>query len=113
MSFYEATAVAIMYEAVRVAFFPAAGSRTGAMDTGNGLFGRWVCEVADAVAGINLSNAYDLLNILVSKIDTTQAPSGKKFQECYDLKTLSPSKEYLDLYNKVKREIEDLGIAFK
>jgi methylamine--corrinoid protein Co-methyltransferase len=42
----------------------------------------------------------------------SDAPIGKKFTECYDLKTLTPSKEYLDLYKKTKSFLTDLGLSF-
>jgi methylamine--corrinoid protein Co-methyltransferase len=32
------------------------------------------------------------------------------FQECYDLKTITPSKEYMDLYEGIKKELGDMGV---
>jgi methylamine--corrinoid protein Co-methyltransferase len=40
------------------------------------------------------------------------APMGKTFEECYDLETLEPSKEYQEIYGKVKAEFRDLGIDY-
>jgi len=40
-------------------------------------------------------------------------PLGKKYQECYNVETGKPSEEYLRLYSKIKRELEDLGLEFK
>ena len=37
-------------------------------------------------------------------------PKGKSFTECYDIKTLKPTQEWLDIYLKVKKEAIDLGI---
>jgi hypothetical protein len=31
----------------------------------------------------------------------------------YDLKTLTPRKQFTDLYVKMKRDLEDLGLEFK
>ncbi|MEM2890826.1 MAG: monomethylamine:corrinoid methyltransferase [Candidatus Hadarchaeum sp.] len=39
-----------------------------------------------------------------------EAPLGKKFQECYDIKRIVPIKEYTELYKKVKKKIVDLGV---
>ncbi len=40
------------------------------------------------------------------------APLGKTFEECYDLETLEPSKEYQEIYGKVKAEFKDHGIDY-
>ena len=40
------------------------------------------------------------------------APLGKTFEECYDLETLVPSKEYQEIYGGVKEEFKDLGIDY-
>lgn len=40
------------------------------------------------------------------------APLGKTFEECYDLETLVPSKEYQEIYGGVKAEFKDLGIDY-
>lgn len=55
------------------------------------------------------------MKILRSKYEDNleNPPKGKKFVECYDLETVTPSKEFLDLYYKAKKEIEDIGIPFK
>ena len=37
-------------------------------------------------------------------------PVGKRFQDCYDMKTLEPTKEWLDIYLRVKRELIDMGV---
>ena len=46
------------------------------------------------------------------RIVDKKVPIGKKFQECYDLKTLKPTKELLDLHNKIRKELEGLGLEF-
>jgi methylamine--corrinoid protein Co-methyltransferase len=40
------------------------------------------------------------------------APKGKPFQECYDVKTVKPQTWYLDMFNKVKDEIAEMGVEF-
>jgi methylamine--corrinoid protein Co-methyltransferase len=40
------------------------------------------------------------------------APKGKPFHECYDVRTARPMPWYLDMYRKVKDEIADMGVAF-
>ncbi len=38
---------------------------------------------------------------------------GESFQDCYDLKILKPTPEWLDIYLKVKRELIELGIPLE
>jgi len=40
-------------------------------------------------------------------------PWGYTFNEMYDMDTLKPRKEFVQLYEKMKNEIEDLGLVFK
>ena len=40
------------------------------------------------------------------------APLGKKFSECYDLERVEPTQKYLDLYAKIKREIQSMGLDY-
>jgi methylamine--corrinoid protein Co-methyltransferase len=40
------------------------------------------------------------------------APMGKKFQECYNLDTLRPSQEYLDIYENAMHTISLCGMDF-
>jgi hypothetical protein len=35
---------------------------------------------------------------------------GKPFPELYNLETLEPTQEWLDIYNQVKGELSDLGL---
>jgi methylamine--corrinoid protein Co-methyltransferase len=37
---------------------------------------------------------------------------GKKFQECYNLDTLRPSQEYLDIYENAMHTISLCGMDF-
>ncbi len=75
---------------------------------------RLACEVGYGVAekGLKRNDANDLAKILVPKYENKlgKAPIGKTFQECYDVKTITPTKEYMELYNGIKKELADLGI---
>lgn len=76
---------------------------------------RFSAEVAHAAAGVRREDADSIVKKLVNKyVDKmTDPPVGKKLQECFDINKMVPSREYVGIYNKAKKELEDLGIAFK
>lgn len=84
---------------------------------GSALENRFHAEVGHAAAGMKRDDANEMVKQIVQKYegDVTKdgGPWGHTFDEMYDLKTLTPRKEFLDLYDKVKRELEDLGLEFK
>ena len=41
-----------------------------------------------------------------------EAPIGKRFDECYNLETLEPTQEYLDLYERVKGKLSGFGLDY-
>jgi methylamine--corrinoid protein Co-methyltransferase len=41
------------------------------------------------------------------------APKGKTFQECYDVATLSPTEEYVEVFDKAIKTMEGLDFEFK
>ena len=54
----------------------------------------------------------DIANELLPRFeDQFNTPEvGKPFQEAYDLETLQPTEEWLEIYQRVKAEAIDLGI---
>jgi methylamine--corrinoid protein Co-methyltransferase len=81
-----------------------------------GLQGRMVGEAAAAVCGLSRDRANQIINQLFAgyEADLPAAPKGKTFPECYDLATVRPSAEYIDLYLRVKEELGvQLGIPFR
>jgi hypothetical protein len=77
---------------------------------------RLACEVGHAAArqGMTRAEANGITNQLLAKYEDqiAEAPKGKPFQECYDVRTARPMPWYLDMYNKIKGEIADMGVAF-
>ena len=45
--------------------------------------------------------------------DFKTAPKGKTFQECYDVFTLSPTDEYIKVFDGAIKTMEGLGFEFK
>ena len=54
----------------------------------------------------------DILNKILPKFEEklVNPDKGKPFRECYDLKTVKPSNEWMTMYTDVKKELMDLGI---
>jgi methylamine--corrinoid protein Co-methyltransferase len=77
---------------------------------------RMACEVGHAVAGQGMTRvkANEIVNKLLAKYENNiaDAPKGKSFQECYNVKTVKPESWYLDMFKKVKDEIAEMGVQF-
>ena len=75
---------------------------------------KFSAEVAHAVAGIKRNEANEIAKDLLAKYmdKIGDPPLGRKYQECFDVQRGKPSSEYVEIYNKVKGELEDLGVKF-
>ena len=117
MYLYEIAAATIGVTVVGSNPIHGGGSGSTRPDYCTGLDSRYMGEVAYAAAGTKRENANEMVKELLAKyedrIKSRSAPIGKKFQECYDTKTITPSKEYLELYQKIKNELENKGLEFK
>ena len=76
---------------------------------------RFASEVAHAAAGMTRADANGIVKKLLAKYEDklTEAPKGVKFQDCYDLGSIEPHQEYVDMYNKIKEELTGYGLNFK
>lgn len=95
---------------------PAAVARNKYPERCTGMEGRICAEAAHATArsGINRKATNDLVMKLLDKYENqiNDAPIGKTFRECYDVQRVEPTKEYLDLYAKIKAEVSGLGLDY-
>jgi methylamine--corrinoid protein Co-methyltransferase len=69
-------------------------------------------EVAHAAAKINRADANRIVSALLGKFEGNidKAPTGKTYQECFDLKTRKPNPDYVALVEEVKGEIRGIGV---
>ena len=82
-------------------------------DLVTGMEARITSEVADAMLGKSLKDANEWAkNICEKHLKGRKPQKGKTFQECYDPKTVMPSKEYVEIYEKKKKEYKDMGMKF-
>jgi methylamine--corrinoid protein Co-methyltransferase len=75
---------------------------------------RMMAEAAYAVAGMPVSEVNVLLDKLVAgyEKDYKTAPKGKTFSECYDVKTLTPTDEYVSVYEEAVGVLRGLGLKY-
>lgn len=117
MILYEVAANAIGSTVGGLNLGPGVGAtNTKYVDHASGLESRFMGEVGHAVArsGLKREDANTMAKKLIAKYKArlTDAPQGKRFQECYQLPDVVPTEEWLEIYNSVKRELSDLGLDF-
>ncbi len=79
-----------------------------------GMEARMMGETARATAGMEISEVNKILDQLVGMYEKNydKAPAGKTFQECYDTKTVTPTDEYVKVYDGAKKKLEELGLVY-
>lgn len=76
---------------------------------------RWASEVAHGVVGMSRSQGNEIVKKLLAKYEENipNAPKGKTYEQCWDMKTKQPIREYRQFYQKIKAELAELGVRFK
>jgi hypothetical protein len=76
---------------------------------------RWASEIAHGVIGMTRSQGNEIVKKLLAKYedDIPNAPKGRTYEQCWDMKTKQPIPEYKQLYQKIKAELAELGVRFK
>ena len=93
------------------------GSADGALPNCSGLEARWMGEIGHAVTKqqLSLTEANRIVNKLLNKYEYVfkllNGNPGQPFDKVYDLETLEPTKEWENLYNKVKEEVHKIGLS--
>ncbi|MFX0123003.1 MAG: monomethylamine:corrinoid methyltransferase [Candidatus Hodarchaeota archaeon] len=114
MCLYEIAASSIVGTVSGIHINNASAAKSQYLDRETGMEARIGCEVGHAATGIKRTDANEIVKQLYQKYDQKleKPPLGRKFQECYDVTTVEPSKEYVDVYTQVKNELQDLGLQF-
>lgn len=77
---------------------------------------RIACESGIAATQMQMKRetANELVKDILKEYENLipKAPLGKTFRECYDVARKKPSQEHLDVYNKIKRELGDMGLKY-
>ena len=76
---------------------------------------KFCAEVFKSSTGMKRDEVNELAKLLIPKYEDKlrNPPKGKSFTECYDLKTLKPTKEWLEIYQKAKNELIELGVPLE
>jgi methylamine--corrinoid protein Co-methyltransferase len=71
-------------------------------------------EMAETATRVNRQQAIVLVNRLLEKYESQieTAPSGSRYQDCYDIVSGRPSGDYVQLYDEVKEELTKMGVPF-
>lgn len=114
---YEVAANAITV-AVSGGHLEGVGSANGNEPNGTGLEVRLMGEVGKAVArqGMTRAQANEIVVKLLDKYEHVfrmeDKNKGKRFDEAYDMKTITPVPEWQAMYDEVKEELREMGIQF-
>lgn len=114
---YEVAANAITV-AVSGGHLEGVGSANGNEPNGTGLEVRLMGEVGKAVArqGMTRAQANEIVVKLLDKYEHVfrmeDKNKGKRFDEAYDMNTITPVPEWQAMYDEVKEELREMGIQF-
>jgi methylamine--corrinoid protein Co-methyltransferase len=83
-------------------------------DKTTGMEARMMGQAAKATAGMEIEEVNRIIDNLVKMYEKNYAtaPQGKTFQECYDVKTVTPTEEYVTVYEGARKKLENLGLVF-
>ncbi len=76
---------------------------------------KFCAEVLKKSAGMTRKEVNEIARVLIPKYEgmLMNPPKGKGTRECYDLETFQPTREWLDIYLKVKKEVIELGVPLE
>lgn len=89
-----------------------ASSKGVVKDKTTGMEARMMGEAAGAVAGMEISEVNKILNKIISSYENnySKPPLGKRFQDCYNVKAITPTNEYLEVYDSVLKSLSKYGV---
>jgi methylamine--corrinoid protein Co-methyltransferase len=115
MCLYEVAASSIVGTVSGIHINNASAAKSQYLDRETGMEAKMGCEVGHAVTGMKRTEANEIVKQLVSRYEQNfeNPPLGRTFQDCYDLTSVKPSKEYINLYRQIKTELRDFGLTFE
>ena len=91
-----------------------ASSKGTVQDKTTPMEARIMGEASMATCGMSIPEINRIVDNIVSRYEGNylHPPTGKRFQECYNIHDLVPSDEYLETYDSALRILSDCGIDF-
>lgn len=111
---YENSALTIANVASGISIIESCMSASGTnRKHASGLDSKICGEVTQAAVGINRGLANEIVIRLAEKYEPglSSKPSGKPFEEVYNLETIEPTAEWQGLYDEVKGELRQMGLS--
>ncbi len=81
-----------------------------------GIEARYVGEVLKAVAGMPRDKANELILAIMRKTDEHVSEvkgNTARFPDVYDIETVKPKQEFIDILERAKEELAEVGVPFK
>jgi methylamine--corrinoid protein Co-methyltransferase len=115
MSIYEYSAWVIGAVASGSSIEIASQAKGVALDHGGPMEPIFINHVAHAAAGLTRQEANRIVQGLLAKYEDSlpTPPAGKPYQDCYDLASGEPIKEFVELHRELRKEMTDqFGLKF-
>ncbi len=115
MSFYEYSAWIIGAVASGGSIEVASQAKGTVTDHGGPVEAVFANGVAHAAAGLSRKEANGIVKALLEKYEDRlpNPPIGKRYQDCYDMATGKPDKEFMEFYREIRQEMTDrFGLRF-
>jgi methylamine--corrinoid protein Co-methyltransferase len=116
MVVYEMAAIVLAATVSGLHLNLAAVARNKLPERSSGMEARIGAETGHLITGqgITRKKANDIVKKILELYENNipEAPQGKRFDECYDLKTVRPTQEYLDVYDRCKEQLTKLGLEY-
>jgi len=112
MVLYEAAAYAVAGTVSGLNLMAVEVAKNKYLDHCSGMEARMAAEAGHAASGMKREDANELLKEILKRYQgrIRDAPVGKSFRECYNLKTITPSLEYDSIYNDVVTDLKNLNL---
>lgn len=114
MVLLETAAMSTVGAASGVSINNASAAKSQYLDRNTGMECKFGSEVGHATAAMSRNDANELVKELLRRYEDKieKPPLGRTFQECYDLRSVKPTTEYSQIYDRTRKQLEDLGLDF-
>ena len=116
MCFLENAAQAITDAVTGREIISASASARGAvLDKTSGMEVRFAGKTLQAASGMKIEDANEILEIVLSQVENVypMVPEGLRFQDCYNLDSLTPTDEHKAIYAATADKLRNLGLNMR